>query len=103
MPYEPKNAPATFQRAMDVILAFVQLHLALTYLSDVIEISKLPADSIEQVRRALPLLYKAEVALNVKKCVFLLETLTTWTTISGQAVLNWKSTRRKLSKQWRTP
>lgn len=56
MSFGLENAPASFQKAMDVILASGRCQFTLVYLKDIVVFSKSPADHIEQVRRVLELL-----------------------------------------------
>ena len=64
-----RNAPATFQRAIDIILSKVKCH-ALVYLDDIIVHSKTVAEHFDLVREMLTLLRAAGVALKLKKCNF---------------------------------
>lgn len=67
MPFELKNTPETFQRAMSVFLATVRWQSALVDLDDIVMSSKLPKDHIEQVRRVLRSLNKNGMTLKLKK------------------------------------
>lgn len=75
MRFELKNAPATFQRVMDVIPAFILWHFDLVYLYDIVVISKSPVNHIEQIRHMLRVLYKAGTKLKLNKCKFFVETI----------------------------
>ena len=70
MPFGLKNAPATFQRAIDIILSRVKWQYALVYLDDVIIYSKSFEEHIVHVRTVLTLLSKAGISLKLKKCEF---------------------------------
>ena len=70
MPFGLKNAPATFQRALDMILAGVRWQFALVYLDDVIVYSRTVDEHEEHVRAVLRLLQSAGVTLKLKKCEF---------------------------------
>ena len=70
MPFGLRNAPATFQRAMDVILASVRWQVALVYLDDVIIFSKSYRAHLEHVATVLSLLKSAGVTLKLAKCHF---------------------------------
>lgn len=67
MPFELKNDTAKFQRAIDVILASLSLHLTLIYFCDIAIFSKAPQDYIEQIWCVLRLLYEDKVTLELKK------------------------------------
>jgi transposase InsO family protein len=68
MPFGLINAPATFQRAMDVLLSRVLWKTAIVYLDDVIVFSKTVEDHIREVDDVLTILESAGVSLNMKKC-----------------------------------
>ena len=70
MPFGLKNAPATFQRAVDIILSQVKWETALVYLDDVIIYSKTVMEHFAHVREALRLLRDAGVSLKLSKCAF---------------------------------
>ena len=70
MPFGLRNAPATFQRVMDVILSSVRWQFALVYLDDVIIFSRSVEEHFAHVRTVLSLLQKAGVTLRIDKCCF---------------------------------
>ena len=70
MPFGLKNAPATFQRAVDIILSRVKWETALVYLDDVIIYSRTVSDHLKHVREVLRLLRDAGVSLKISKCAF---------------------------------
>lgn len=70
MPFGLCNAPATFQRALDMILAKVKWNYALIYLDDVIVYSKAVEEHIQHVDEILTLLKNAGASLKLKKCHF---------------------------------
>ena len=70
MPFGLKTAPATFQRAIDVILAKVRFQSALTYLDDIIVYSSSFAQHIRELDHVLSLLKSAGVSLKIPKCKF---------------------------------
>jgi len=55
------NAPATFQRAMDMILAGVKWQICFVYLDDVIVFSRSPEEHLQQLAEVLTRLGKAGV------------------------------------------
>jgi len=61
--FEFCNAPPTFQRAMDMILAGVKWPIFLAYLHDVIVFSGSPDKHLQHVDEVLTLLGNAEVTL----------------------------------------
>ena len=70
MPFGLRNAPATFQRALDIILSSVRWQSCLIYLDDVIVFSKNVEQHLKDVDVVLKLLGKAGVSLKLKKCEF---------------------------------
>ena len=70
MPFGLKNAPATFQRALDIILARVKWQFALVYLDDVIIYSNSAREHFDHVEHVLTLLQEAGISLRLEKCAF---------------------------------
>lgn len=70
MPFGLRNAPATFQRALDIILSGVRWQTCLIYLDDVIVFSKSVEQHVRDVDEVLQLLGAAGVSLKLKKCEF---------------------------------
>ena len=70
MPFGLKNAPATFQRALDIILSGVRWQICLVYLDDVIVFSRGMKEHIAHLDQVLTLLRAAGVSLKLKKCQF---------------------------------
>jgi len=60
MPFGPTNAPATFQRALDIILSGVKWQSCLIYIDDVIVYSKTGEEHIGHVDHVLRLLRRRE-------------------------------------------
>ena len=70
MPFGLRNAPATFQRALDMILSGVRWQTCLVYLDDVIVFSRNVQEHLSHVNEILTLLRNAGVTLKLKKCDF---------------------------------
>mgnify|MGYP003411260331 FL=1 len=70
MPFGLCNAPATFQRALDMLLAKVKWNFALVYLDDVIIYSHSLKDHLVHVDYVLSLLRNAGISLKLQKCNF---------------------------------
>jgi transposase InsO family protein len=70
MPFGLCNAPATFQRALDMLLAKVKWKFALVYLDDVIIYSRSLEDHLVHVDYVLRLLRNAGISLKLQKCNF---------------------------------
>ncbi|CAN8067637.1 unnamed protein product [Agarophyton chilense] len=65
-----KNAPVTFQRALDIILSRVKWQYALVYLDDVIIYSHTVSEHFDHVRTILSSLRSAGITLRLDKCQF---------------------------------
>ena len=70
MPFGLRNAPATFQRALDIILSGVRWKTCLVYIDDVVIFWKTEEEHSAQVSHVLTLLEEAGVKLKLKKCFF---------------------------------
>ena len=70
MPFRLRNAPATFQRALDIILSGLRWQTCPIYLDDVIIFSKDTNEHVAHVDEVLTLLRSAGVSLKLKKCEF---------------------------------
>ena len=70
MPFGLKTAPATFQRAIDVILATVRFQCALTYLDDIVIYSPTFEQHFLDLAAMLTLLRNSGVSFKIAKCAF---------------------------------
>ena len=70
MPFGPKGAPATFQRALDIILSGVRWQICLVYLDDFILFSRMHATHARHLDTVLGLLRSAGISLKLKTCSF---------------------------------
>ena len=70
MPFGLRNAPASFQRALDIILCGVRWQTCLIYLDDVIVFGKTTEQHLKDVDNVLQLLGDAGGTLKIKKCEF---------------------------------
>jgi hypothetical protein len=75
LPLGSRDAPATFQMAIDIILSGVKWKTCLTYLDDVIVFSKSKKDHLAHAAEALTLLGNADLSLKLKKCHLFAETV----------------------------
>jgi len=75
MPLGLTIAPATFQRALDIILSGVKWQSCLIFLDDVIVYSKTEREHVGHVDRVLRLLRDAEITLRLPKCRFFRKTV----------------------------
>ena len=70
MPFGLCNAPATFQRLMDLVLSGLQWAQCLVYLDDIIILGRTFEEHIENIRLVLQLLREAGLKIKSSKCTF---------------------------------
>lgn len=70
MPLGLINTPATFQRALDIILLGVRYDFALVYLDDIIIFSRTFEEHLGHLTTVLTLLKEEIVSLKLSKCQF---------------------------------
>jgi Reverse transcriptase (RNA-dependent DNA polymerase) len=75
MPFCLRNAPATFQRFVDITLSGITWKTCLVYLDDIIVFSKTPAEHMAHLDAVLHRLYRAGLTLNLNKYIFFKETV----------------------------
>jgi hypothetical protein len=75
MPFGLRNAPATFQRFVDITLSGLTWKVCLVYLDDIIVFSKNEEQHLLDLDAVLHRLYRAGLSLNLKKCHFFKETV----------------------------
>ena len=68
MPFGLCNAPATFQRLMDMVLAGLQWTNCLVYIDDIVVIGKTFPEHLQNLTRVLQRLGEAGLKLKPKKC-----------------------------------
>ena len=71
MPFGLRNAPATFQRAIDIILSSVKWQYCIVYIDDVIIFSKSIGDHFDHLNEVLTLLGDAGLSIRLNKSFFL--------------------------------
>lgn len=71
MPFGLRNAPATFQRALDIFLSNVKWLTAIVYIDDLFIYSRTVKEFFVHVRLVLKPLQEAGATFKLKKCVFL--------------------------------
>jgi len=68
LPFGPCNAPATFQRATNMILGGLKWKSCLVYLNDIIVFSQSAEEHVEHLRGVFATVRGANVSLKAKKC-----------------------------------
>ena len=75
MPFGLCNAPASFQRTVDIILMRYKWRTCLVYIDDIIIFSKSIDEHLKHVNEILDTLRKAGLSLKLKKCRFFTTTV----------------------------
>ena len=70
MPFGLCNAPSTFQRLMELVLAGLRWEICLAYLDDVVVFGRTWEEHLERLRLVLTRLQGAHLKLHPKKCQF---------------------------------
>ena len=70
MPFGLANAPATFQRLMDIVLAGLKWQCCLVYLDDIIVYSTTFEQHLEDLNKVFRALADANLTLKASKCQF---------------------------------
>lgn len=73
MPFGLVNAPATFQRLMEVVLAGLARRVCVVYLDDILVVGRTLAEHNANLAQVLERLRRAGLHLKPKKCCFALE------------------------------
>lgn len=68
LPFGLTNAPATFQRALDMLLAGLKWKTCLVYLDDIIVFSSSAHEHVGHLREVLSLLAQSGISLKASKC-----------------------------------
>ena len=71
MPFGLCNAPATFQRVMQIVLSGLEWMSCFVYLNDILIASKTFSEHIQHIREVFQRLRAAGLRLKPKKCIFL--------------------------------
>jgi hypothetical protein len=88
MPFGLRNAPATFQRFVDITLTGLTWKVCLVYLDDIIVFSKNNEEHMEHLDLVLHRLYRAGLSLNLKKCHFFKKEVSYLGHVIGQGTLS---------------
>lgn len=70
LPFGLVNAPTTFQRIMDRVIGRLKWKMCLVYLDDILVLGKTFEEHQERLQQLLTALKRANLNLNLKKCVF---------------------------------
>lgn len=75
MPFGLCNAPASYQRTLDILLMGIKWKSCLVYVDDVIIFSRNFNDHVQDVKEVLSILKEAGLSLNMRKCKFFSRTI----------------------------
>ena len=103
MPFGLCNAPATFQRLMDSVLAGLQWSTCLVYLDDIIIVGKTFADHLNNLRQVFDRIRGAGLKLQPAKCVLCTHEVTFLGHIVSAAGITTDPSKTDKVTSWPTP
>ena len=103
MPFGLCNAPATFQRAMDFIMAGLNYKICLVYLDDIIIFSKTVEEHLERLTQFLERLRKANLKLKPSKCQLFRKSVNFLGHIVAEEGISTDPDKTSKIKEWPTP
>ena len=71
MPFGLRNAPATFQRTLDIVLSPAKWRFCIVYIDDIIVFSKSPTEHLNYIDHVIGLLHNDGLSLKLNKCSFM--------------------------------
>lgn len=103
MPFGLCNAPATFQRLMEMCLGELHLSWCIIYLDDIIIFSKTPEEHLERLRGVFEKLAEAGLKLKTKKCEFFKQRIAYLSHIVSEDGIEVDPKKVEAIKSWETP
>jgi transposase InsO family protein len=103
MPFGLCNAPATFQRLMDMVLAGLNYEILLCYLDDVIVYSRTVSEHIERLERVFERLQSANLTLKPSKCTLLQKSVSFLGHVIGGEGISMDPRKVKEVVEWPVP
>ena len=103
MPFGLSNAPATFQRLMDSVLAGLQWSTCLVYLDDIIIVGRSFEEHMKNLQLVFERLKEAGLKLQPKKCHFLRHKVTFLGHIVSSEGISPDPLKTSKVREWPTP
>ena len=103
LPFGLTNAPATFQRMMNQLLAPYLLRTCVVYLDDVLVFSGSLADHVDHLRKILQVFSKHQLHINPKKCEFFKKEVSYLGHVVRQGQVTMDPAKISAVKDWPSP
>ena len=103
MPFGLCNAPSTFQRLMELVLAGLHWETCLIYLDDVVVFGRTWEEHMFRIREVLSRLLQANLKLNPEKCQFFKKSVTFLGHIISDQGVSTDPEKIQAIAQWPTP
>ena len=103
MPFGLCNAPATFERLMETVLAGLHWQSALVYLDDIVVFGRSFEEKLERLREVLRRLRQAHLKLNPKKCALFRTEVPFLGHIVGAEGVKTDPEKTKAVREWPVP
>ena len=103
MPFGLCNAPSTFQRLMELVLAGLHWETCLIYLDDVVVFGRTWEEHMLRIREVLSRLLQANLKLNPEKCQFFKKSVTFLGHIISDQGVSTDPEKIQAITQWPTP
>ena len=97
------NAPATFQRLMDLVMSGLKLEICLVYLDDIIVFSEELPDHVQRLRKIFERLRVAKLKLKPTKCKLLQRRVGFLGHVVSEAGIATDAEKIKSVETWPTP
>jgi hypothetical protein len=103
MPFGLCNAPATFQRLMELVLRGLQWEICLIYIDDVIVFGADVDSTLHNLKRVFTRLRSANLKLKVSKCKLFCRSVDFLGHVVGREGIHTDPTKVQRVKEWPTP
>ena len=103
MPFGLCNAPSTFQRLMELVLAGLRWDICLAYLDDIVVFGRTFEEYLQRLRTVLSWLRDANLKLNPKKCQFFQQSVSFLGHVISRHGVSTDPTKIENIEKWPTP